>query len=565
MTYYLESLQKKLAKEIAQILGVKTGEIVVEVANEKIGSHLAVPVFKYAGEQKMAPLDLAKKVIEQLDFEPAEKLEAVSGYVNVWLKPKSMMQGYFDDVKKQHSKQRRYGDTLSHAGESVVVEFTDANPFKEFHIGHLYSNTVGEAISRLYEAGGAHVHRISYHGDVGMHVAKAIWGLQRELKAKGKTMSDISLADRPKFLGASYARGSKAFEDSEQSKAEINELNQAIYDLKDLKIKKIYEMGRAWSFEYFDLMYKRLGMRFERQYLESQTVQIAKKIVKEGLEKKVFEESDGAVVFRGEDYGLHTRVFVNSKGLPTYEAKDLGLAELKNHDFEYDQSIVLTGNEQSTYFEVMLKAMELLRPKLAEKTTHMSHGMVRMTDGKMSSRSGKIMTAQSLLDAIEDEITEKAPDSPSLIANTLGAIKYALLKPSVGGDIMFDLEESISLEGNSGPYIQYAAVRISSLLAKNKVAGKPAPDFDWAEEADILWHLLQYPIIVEHAIFERAPHLIAQYVFELAKLNNQYYEAVSIKDSEEPAKTARVGLLKSTYEIYKHGLYILGIEIPKKM
>jgi arginyl-tRNA synthetase len=562
MTYFLDEIQQKLALDVSSILGIGADSVTVQVANEKIGSDLAVPCFAFAGELSKSPQEIAQQVADSLDFPQAAEVSAINGFLNVWLKPKVLA----EQVAKNFHASTNYGDNSRNSGQVVVTEYTDPNPFKPLHIGHAYSNTVGESISRLYESSGAEVHRVTYHGDVGLHVAKAIWGIQKELETNGWQMADVPEEVRTDFLGNAYVVGAGAYKNDDQAKQEIIAINKKVYDKSDEEINEIYKNGHGWSFAGFEDMYRKLGVSFEKGYLESQTVDIARQTVAEGLAKGVFEVSDGATVFKGEKYGLHTRVFISSQGIPIYEAKDLGLAHLKHDDFKYNASIILTGNEQDQYFEVVLKALELLRPDLAEATTHMSHGMVRFADGKMSSRSGNAINADSLIVVVEDALNTTAPDSPSIKENALAAIKFAFLKQGIGGDIIFDIKQSISLEGNSGPYVQYAAVRVGSILAKAEITDQVAADYDFEDEKELLMLLARYPGIVSEALTQLAPHMITGFSFELAKAWNRYYEKVQILGGEdEQIRNSRLKLLEQIYRVFEHSLGLLGITVPEKM
>lgn len=564
MPYYLEEVKQKLAREVSALLDVPKDQVAVQVANEKIGSDLAVPCFVFAAKIGKSPQEIAEDLAVKVKLPEASEITAISGFLNVWLDSKSLAQGVSKNFSA--SKSVAYGNNSDNAGEVVVTEYTDPNPFKPLHIGHAYSNTVGESLSRLYEASSAEVHRISYHGDVGLHVAKAIWGIIKQLEVSNWKMADVPVNERAQFLGKAYVHGASAYEGNESAKQEIIELNKQIYDKSNNEINNIYDLGRQWSFEAFDDMYKMLGVSFEKSYLESETVEIAKKVVAQGLKDKVFELSDGATVFKGEEYGLHTRVFINSQGIPTYEAKDLGLANLKHKDFKYNTSIILTGNEQDQYFEVVLKALSLLNPELAEATVHLSHGMVRFPEGKMSSRSGNAINADSLFEIVETELEKTAPNSPSIKENALAAVKYAFLKQSIGSDIIFDVDQSISLEGNSGPYIQYAAVRVSSILAKADNKGAPSDKYDYETEKALLFLISTYPDVVSEAINQLAPHTIAGFSFELAKAWNSYYEKVQIlSDDNKDVRSARLAVLEQVYAVFEHSLGLLGISIPEKM
>ncbi len=281
----------------------------------------------------------------------ASKIEiAGAGFINISIKN--------DALITQTNKLLKGGKTPLRQGfggaRKIMVEFTDPNPFKEFHIGHLFSNIVGESLARLFASQGAELKRACYQGDVGMHVAKAVWGM---MKKNWQSIVDKPLADRIKFMGQAYALGATAYEDQsadgEAAKKEMEDLNKKIYAL-DESIRELYQTGRGWSLEYFEMLYQRLGTKFDYYFFERDVGGIGLKLVKEYLKKGIFVKSQGAVIFPGSKYGLHDRVFINKLGLPTYEAKDLGLALAKFEKYPYDQSVIVTSNEINEYFKVVL-------------------------------------------------------------------------------------------------------------------------------------------------------------------------------------------------------------------
>lgn len=501
------------------------------------------------------------------------------------------------------------------SGEKVMVEFTDPNPFKEFHIGHLYSNTVGESISRLFETIGAEVKRACYQGDVGMHVAKSVWGMKQKMASNGQTLAQLEKApihDRVKFLGQAYALGATAFEEDEQAQQEIKEINfltflsaqeylqetidwQPQVDYRQFltqtaldfnEIKELYVQGRAWSLAYFESIYTRLGMQFDEFFFESLVGEYGVKIVKKYLEQGIFKESQGAVIFPGSEYGLHDRVFINSLGLPTYECKELGLAPEKYRRFPYDLSLIITGNEINEYFKVLLTALGQTNPELAKKTKHLSHGMVRLPEGKMSSRTGKILTGEWLLheahQRIREIIAETRPNlhesEVAIIAEKVGlaAIKYAFLKQGIGKDIAFDFDESLSFQGNSGPYLQYTYVRCHSILTKaaeSNIVMNIAEPFDTDsiylndDEKAVARELGKYSETLKLAAQEYAPHHLCTYLYTLAQSFNAFYNKCSVLGEEVPPDTQqlRLQLTKATANVLQHGLHILGIETVEQM
>ena len=523
----------------------------------------------YSCFAKGSAAELAAKINLQLQnvqypvLNKIAKVEVVGGFVNFHLAPKFFAQSIAEVIKEKNN----YGHSKKLASQKTVVEYTDPNPFKEFHIGHLMSNTIGEAISRLIESQGAEVKRACYQGDVGLHVAKAIWGAR--FHPDGELNTPHPIQDYPAAFswGRAYACGAKAYEEDENAKTKILEINKKIYSREDNEINHIYDVGRKVCLEMFEIDYARLGTKFDFYFFESQTGEFGKKVVEEGLAKGVFEKSDGAIIFRGnEKEGLHTRVFINSDGLPTYEAKELGLAKIKYDTYPYDKSVVVTGNEINAYFQVLLKVMSLMFPELATKTKHLSHGMLRLPIGKMSSRTGDVITAESLLTSIHEKLGERGSDEIAV-----AALKYSILRQSPGKDIIFDFEKSLSFEGDSGPYLQYTCVRAKSVLAK---ATSPEKSFLGSSEtipgplknlspASVERLLYRFPEIVERAAGDFAPNYLVTYLTDLASAFNSYYAANKIIGSEEEAY--RLALTAAVAQVLENGLNLLGIKVPARM
>ena len=295
-------------------------------------------------------------------------------------------------------------------------------------------------------------------------------------------------------------------------------------------------------------------------------------VIEEGLKKGILEiGEEGVVVYRGEKDGLHTRVFRNKLGLPTYEAKDLGLAKTKWGRYKYDLSYIVTANEITEYFKVVLRVMEQLYPELRAKTTHIPHGMMRLASGKMSSRTGKVVTAEGLLNQLKAVVIAKMGarevQDEDGVANMIavGALKYTVLKQAVGGDIVYEPQKMTNLEGDTGPYLQYTYVRARSVLRKadtlrvgplKSLQGSDPND----EELRILRWIYRYGEVVAEAGEKMAPHLVASYLYELASRFNSFYNAEKIGDDQ-----ARLALTSATAQILKSGLGLLGISAPDEM
>jgi arginyl-tRNA synthetase len=546
-----------------------------------------------AKNQKKNPRELAEQIAAGLrskllsEKSPSfiEKVEvAGAGFINFHLSG----QFFADRIKDILKLKDGYGFGTILKGKKVIVEYTDPNPFKAFHIGHLMSNAIGESVARLVESQGAKVKRANYQGDVGLHVAKAIYGM---LLMKTEIPSQKSdKASKISFLGNAYATGAKLYEKDDETKAKIQEINKKIYEISagrktDKEIDNFYKVGKEWSLEHFKDIYAILGTHFDYYFFESQVAQAGKEIVGQALEKGVFEKSDGAVVFKGEQYGLHTRVFITKDGLPTYETKEIALNKRKFDLIKPDHSIVVTANEQTEYFKVVLKAMEQIFPEVAAKTSHLSHGMLVLPTGKMSSRTGDVITGESLLMDTIKQVQEKmasskgassamqSSESSAISLNNkiakqvaVAAIKYSMLRQSPGKNIVYDVSRSLSLEGDSGPYLQYAAVRAGSVLQKAKeVKLKASAKLIPAQQTtELEKSLVRFPEIVARAAVEYMPSDVATYLINLAGTFNAFYAKEQIV-SDAAEAPYRLALTVAFAQVMQNGLLLLGIETPERM
>lgn len=497
----------------------------------------------------------SEEIVAELSKTKREGIERIesagAGFINFFLTP-----DIFYRALTEASINPDYGKSSAYAGKKVIIEYTDTNPFKLFHIGHLMSNAIGESLSRLIEWGGAEVKRADYQGDIGLHVAKAIWGIQH----------NGAVADSVPALGKAYAAGATAYESDEQAKKEIQKINKKVYERSDPEINKLYDAGRKISLDYFESIHILLGTHFDYYFFESETGEFGKQIVREHI-GDVFEESDGAIIYRGEKKGLHTRVFLNKEGLPTYEAKELGLAQIKYECYPYDLSVVVTGNEISEYFKVLIAAMGEIFPEIAAKQKHIPHGMLRLPSGKMSSRTGDVLTAEWLINEVREKIRtrmdtaeEKKEIEGTLDPVSVAALKYSILKQGVGKDIIFDIDKSISFTGDSGPYLQYTHARAASVLSQSHTtASVHNPEVPGALER-LIFH---FPEETERAVAELAPQRLISYANELAGAFNAYYAANRIIGSE--AEAYRILLTTATHTILARTLTLLGMSTPDRM
>lgn len=610
-------------------------------SNALFGDYSTNLAMVLAKKVKMSPRDLAQKIVLALNEYinstkniSIDRVEIAGGaFINLWVK-----KNYLLDLVERflNTSQKSISSILE--GKKIAVEYTDPNPFKEFHLGHLYSNMIGESISRLFEACGAIVWRGDFYGDVGMHVSKSVWGMVQLMKGEETTLSDLeklTISQRQKFLGRGYALGVREYEGNEVTAEEIKNINYLIYvagqDVlkkakgwepiadykqyikgKEDKLKEIapvYEAGLRWSLDYFETIYKKLGTKFDGYYPESWVGEYGMQLVEKGLEMGILEKDDGAVVYKGEQDGFHTRVFVNKLGLPTYEAKDLGLALAKYKDFQYDASLNVFGKEIDEYYKVVRSAMRRIDPELGSKAYYIAHGMVKLPEGKMSSRSGNVITGEGLLEEAKKRVLTIMDSVSADLSKTvipkeekveiaqkvgLAAIRYALLKNSAEKDVVFDFDKSLSFEGDSGPYVQYTYTRCQSVLRKSKIqnpkfkinpkskipassAGGQKDQLNEEEEL-LLRTLYLFPEVVVDAARNLSANLICTYLFNLAQQYNLFYNKHSIlggSQNEIPNSKLqipnqsiiefRLFLTEATATILQKGLYLLGIATVERM
>jgi arginyl-tRNA synthetase len=541
---------KKALKSALSGLGIETEPALEHPSELENGDYASGAALQHAKQAGKKPRGLAEEIVAKLGtIEGVAKIEvAGAGFINFFLEPR-VFAGDIDAARKKD-----WGKNVSNKGKRVMVEYTDPNPFKEFHIGHLMSNTIGEATARLIEYTGATVKRANYQGDVGPHVAKALWGIKKlELDA-----SDAHA------LGKAYTAGATAYEESPEVRKEIDAINALVYDRSDDEINKLYDAGRKASLAHFEGIYQTLGTKFDHYFFESDAAPRGLEIVR--AHSDVFVQSEGAIVY----HGPHTRVFITSKGLPTYEAKELGLAKMKMEKWPFDTSISVTAHEQSGYFEVVLDAMKRVMPELAPKLKHISHGMMRLSSGKMSSRKGEVITGESLLEDLKEAAHGRAKESraedPEKLAEAVavGAIKYQILKQASGRDIIFERERALSLEGDSGPYLQYAHARAHAVVEKAKEQKVKAKVDKNAEPTELSRLLHRFPEAVEYAARELEPHLLTNYLLEFAGAFNRWYANEQILDGST-SSPHKVALTDAARQTLKNALFLLGIPAPEKM
>jgi len=541
-----------------------------ELSHGDYACNVALQLAKDAGKN---PRELAEEIVAALPKNDLISKTEVAGpgFINITLSSVAISK-LVDEIG---FKGEAYGTNTVNAGKRIMYEYTDPNPLKVFHIGHLMSNAIGEALARLAEQSGATVIRANYQGDVGLHIAKAVFGMRA--LASSMPRDDDTATAKTAWLGEAYVLGAKAYEEGE--KEEIVRINKALYEGTDSELSALMEEGKRWSIAHFEDLYGTLGTTFDHYYFESQVSPRGLALVTAGLEQGIFERSDGAIVFKGEDEGLHTRVFVNALGIPTYEAKELGVGVTKFEEYpDLDRSYLVTGNEIVDYMKVVLHALGRIAPEVAARTIHVPHGMMLGADGKkFSSRKGGVVSGEGLLEEMRElareRVREARPETPEEELETIAtrvavaAIKYQILKQGIGKNIVFDRERALSFEGDSGPYLLYTYARARSVLRRGKDEGlhqdiELTPGWETTElERRLYW----LPDVIERAAAERAPNMVATYLTELAQTFNTYYGNTKIADTNDPASPYRLALTAATAQVLKNGLASLGIETSERM
>ncbi len=586
-------IQEKIISLVEHALaaaGIEKGEAVIVLEHPtdlKFGDYSTNIALVLTKKMREKPQTVAKKIVAALEAElkksddtPIAKIEvAGAGFVNFFLTEKF----FADSIGEILQNPADFGKNTELLKEKTIIEYTDPNAFKLLHIGHLMSNAIGESLSRLLQFSGAQVRRATYGSDVGLNVAMAVWGMQKLAAEKfpGKQVPEqlaelraLPLAEKIAFVGKAYVLGVQTYEKDAAVKEEIIALNHKIYTHSDETVGQFYVLGKRASIDHFNEIFALLGSKFDHQIWESDIAAFGEEIVKFGLERGIFEKSDGAIIYPGEkkgkEAGLHNRVFITSHGIPTYEAKELGLTKKKFELHDFDTSIVITGNEQNDYFRVVMAALAELYPEIAARTKHLSHGMMRFAESKMSSRTGNVVTGESLLHELAENALERMDEKDQKIAMqiAIAAFKYAVLKQSIGRDVVFDPEQSISFEGDSGPYLQYTFVRTQALLAKaKKEKFESGAQATLPPSAELLTRLLyRFPEIVERAAAEYTPQHVATYLTALASEFNHWYATEKIVDAQnKEASQAKLALVVAIGTVLKNGLWLLGIVAPERM
>jgi len=548
-----QELEQAISAAIHELFDVQA-EVELTRPDPQFGDYATNAALQLAKKLGKNPRELAQAIADNLNAHERIASSAVAGpgFINLTVSDTALL------------SLAAAQPAITRQGMSVVIETNNPNPFKAMHIGHAMNAIVADTIANLIEASGANTYRVSYHGDVGLHVGKSMYALLNYAAGDIKNILAVAEHERNSFMSKMYASGSRAYKEDEAAKAVINDLAEQSFVPKTALYSHIYETCKAWSFEQIDTTVARLGNKpTVYRFLESDADARGVAIVKKNT-PKVFVQSDGAYVFEGSKYGSFDNVFVASNGRGLYGARDLGLMQLKNEQFHPEKSYIITGGEQAQYFKGVIAAAGLVDPEQKDQTVNIPTGLVKLTTGKMSSRDGDVIEIGWLFDEFKTAIQARGGDSDD--ATIAGALRYQFLKIRVGGDVIFDVNEAVSLTGNTGSYLQYAHARARSILAKSAAPSAdhymPSDELQ-PDERLLLRTIGEYSEAVDRAASELMPHYICTYLYELAQEFNRFYEKNRVLGDVREAQ--RLGLVALYADTLKAGLTILGIHAPEKM
>lgn len=581
---YKQRIESELLKAVKNLGFLKPGDAVLSISEKSqfgdYSSNIALQLSKQKHQKAyQSALDIANGLIEKIGHPKfLERIEVAGpGFINFFINDKDLM-----DLADKEDEDAIEENEIA---KKIIIEYCDPNTHKMLHVGHLLQLTLGETMSRLYEYHGNEVFRTNYGSDIGLTIGKCLWGISK-LNDEFEKARAGSLREKADFLGKAYAFAHSEYEKSLEIKEEIDQITNRLYQ-RDPEFTQLWQETKDWSLGYFETIYSIFGTLFDRRINESEVDQPGKKLVLENV-GKVFVKDQGAIIYPGEKKGLHNRVFINSKGNPTYEGKEVGLAEKYQEFYEFDELNIFSHKEQDDYFKVVIQANEELFPHLKGKIHHVSYGEVKLSTGKMSSRTGNVVAAEDILNAVREKIKALSPSLDELSLNKLSvaAIKFAFLKYSVSSDMVYDLEESVSIHGDTGPYVIYVYARIMSLLSKaglknraneieadevteelqeEEIAQKEfkKPETIEAQEREVLRQIEYFEFIVKKATDNFQPNEITKYLLNLCKAFNLFYEKMPVLGSKQ--EEFRILLSSKTAENIKLGLYLLGIETVDKM
>jgi len=605
----MSRIEKKLTSAIlsaAQGLyggGVSESMLTLQKTKREFEGHLTLVCFPLLKLSKKSPADTAEEIGKRLlDDGVIEKYNVVKGFLNLSMKP-----SVFGDVLSEIDAAPDFGRTAAgEESELVMVEFSSPNTNKPQHLGHCRNNLLGMALSRLLEACGKRVVKTNIINDRGIHICKSMlawqkWGNGETPASSGKKGDHLvgdyyvlfdkhykqevcQIAEKYQQAGLSEEEAKKRGEQESPLMLEAREMLRK-WEEGDAEVRQLWQTMNSWVYEGFGQTYEEMGVSFDKIYYESQTYMDGKAKVQEGLEKGIFyKREDGSVWCDLRDAGLDEKLLLRSDGTSVYMTQDIGTAAQRFSDYPIDRMIYVVGNEQNYHFQVLSIVLDRLGFKWGKDLVHYSYGMVELPNGKMKSREGTVVDADDLMAEMRRQARQSIDESNHFEGRSeeekddvarrvgLGALKYFLLKVDAKKNMLFNPEESIDFNGNTGPFVQYTYARIRSIERKAAEAGLNAEVSVSADvplepkEQELIQHLAEYEDTIAAAGASLSPSLVANYCFELAKEFNQFYHEFQVlKEPDAAKRDLRRLLARNVAKVLKSGMEILGIEMPERM
>lgn len=564
-----------LEKEILKLLkdaGVETEEIILEKPPQPEFGDLAFPCFELAKTKKENPQDISKDIAEKIKLELAKNImraEAKGGYVNFFFDWEKLATKILKEIK---TKDKKYGKPAKLKKEKIMVEYSQPNPIHSMHIGHARGTFLGDALANLFEFMGHKVIRANYMNNCGLQVMKLVTALQ--LWAMGEKPDE-----KPDlWLWKYYIKFHEEAKKDQSIEAKARENLRLVDVEKDKKATALRDKVVEWCVKGFKETYKDVGIEFDVYLYEGDFRDAGKKIVERAIKKKLaFESEEKTIVADLEKHGLPSFVILRSDGTGLYQTSDLGMTVYKFEKYKLDRSIWVVASAQNLYFKQLFKLLELLGHEWAKNCIHFSFDLVRLPEGKMSSREGKAIVLDEVIKKLGDmayeEVNKRNPEEPeedkkkAAQSIGIGALKYAIEKVEPDKGITFDFQKMLSFEGNTGPYIQYAHTRCASILNK---AGKWKPNFKTKalkkEEKDLIKLLVDFPKIVEQTAKEMRVNQICNYAYDIATVFSTFYQFCPVlKADTDEQKSFRLSLVAATKIVLRNALSILGMDAIEKM
>ena len=594
------SIDKIIAESTAQavqaLYGVEVAvdSIVPQTTKKEFEGNLTIVVFPFLKASHKRPEDTAQEIGDYLvaNCEAVEKYNVIKGFLNITIKP-----SFWTGVLQHIAQEPDYGmKPVTDDSKLVMVEYSSPNTNKPLHLGHVRNNLLGYSLAKILEANGNKVVKTNIVNDRGIHICKSMlawlkWGEGATPESTGKKgdhlIGDFYVAfdqhykAEVKQIAAEQGIGE---EEAEKQSTLMHEAREMLkkWEAGDPEVRALWRKMNEWVYAGFDETYKRMGVSFDKIYYESETYLEGKEKVLEGLEKGVFyRKEDGSVWADLTPDGLDHKLLLRSDGTSVYMTQDIGTAKLRYQDYPIDQMIYVVGNEQNYHFQVLALLLDKVGFKWGKDLIHFSYGMVELPSGKMKSREGTVVDADDLMDEMIDTARTMS-NEPGRLAGVpdeekedvlrmigLGALKYFILKVDPRKNMLFNPQDSIDFNGNTGPFIQYTYARIQSVLRKSDAADMQVDISAYEpneKEVELVQRLADYVGVVTEAGKSYSPAVIANYVYELAKAYNQFYHDCSIlKEENAVTRAFRLLLSQTVAKVLKSGFGLLGIEMPSRM